>query len=579
MTWTTLLNRIVSAVALSVSLLTSSALPAGVASDGGVDTRLPGVASVDQLADGAWVCSTFESVYVSTADPHVWELRETGLPRGSGVHRCAGGSQNRMYLVVQPAGMSNHDLVLYAVARGTKPARLRPLSGIDAAGFCSETTGVLSTGANVGVTVDGGATWHPTPPLFDAENAGIALLRWVDASRLLLSDGHVLDLYELQPGAKLRRLWRVTPPVDGGLWTRSCECDGKHVWLMGTDGFHRLKLEDGQQDRITPRSRIETAFRVVNGGLVTWGPGASKLRTVMERPDGTYTTGKWLALQVPCGLIPLANQHIIAFTVGGAAYGLEFPADSLTPVPLHVTPQWSKPADAESPETVALQRRVIDLSQQLPVAEVDAIGEGVLKRSDVTPVQRLALLAAGLQLAVDKRKAEGTLSPPRQMVVPPVEPIVGPPRENAASARFADAVRLSQQLPENEVQQVWAEAKLKAPSDPEKARQWVAGRLERLIAKRKADGTLRTPGADDLAPTADRAAPQPDQDALVGQILHLGLQLPGDEVKQVWGEARRKEPNPAKQRLWVKDQLEKLIAKHEADGTLPKPKSDPPDKK
>jgi hypothetical protein len=56
--------------------------------------------------------------------------------------------------------------------------------------------------------------------------------------------------------------------------------------------------------------------------------------------------------------------------------------------------------------------------------------------------------------------------------------------------------------------------------------------------------------------------------------------LSDDEVQQVWAEARLKGPNdPVQAMLWVKGRLEKLVAKHKAEGTLPKPKSDPPDPK
>ena len=567
-------------LASALSALAGHALVADSPSGKEFDTKLPGVSSTDPLADGGWICSTLESIYISTADPKVWELRKTGLPSGYGVHRCAGGSRNRMYLVVQPAGKSNHDLALYAVEPGKKPAMLRALSGIDAAGFCSETTGVLSTGANVGVTVDGGATWHPTPPLFEAANAEITLLRWVDQSRLLLSNGRLLALYELQPGATLRRVWRVETPTDCGIWTRSCDCDDKQVWLMGKNAFHRLRLESGQQDMTVPRSGSETNFRVVDGGLVSWGFGASKLRAMVQKPDGTYTAGKWFALEAPCGVIPLANPHLLVLTVRGAAYDLNFVADSLTPAPLHVTPQWSAPPDEQLPADDAVLRDAAMLEHQLTSSEVVAIGTRLMPaRKSMSNMQWLATYRDELQRAVDKHKLDGTLPPPRPLMLPHIPP-PAPPLQLTKGFRESPQAQISlleSELSDDEVRQVWAEARLKGPNDAVKALLWVKGRLEKLVAKHKADGTLRMPEAE--APAAGDAPPKTDSDSLVAQILHLGLQLPEDEVKQAWAEARRKERDPVKQRQSVKDQLEKLVAKHKADGILPKPKSEPPDSK
>ena len=115
--------------------------------------------------------------------------------------------------------------------------------------------------------------------------------------------------------------------------------------------------------------------------------------------------------------------------------------------------------------------------------------------------------------------------------------------------------------------------------NPMRQRLRVKQQLEKLVAKHKADGTLPRPAADDAAPVPNGAARATDEDTLVLQILHLGQQLPEAEVKQVWDEARRKEPDPAKQRLWVKEQFQKLIAKHKADGTLPNAKPGPTDPK
>jgi hypothetical protein len=327
--------------------------------------------------------------------------------------------------------------------------------------------------------------------------------------------------------------------------------------------------------------------------------------------------------------------------IKGEAFDLDLATQTLTPATLRVTPQWSKPVPEFSTEARSLLPEIVKLEKQLPGAEADAIGKRIFSGPKRVPDAEfdsaLRTYRDELQRAVDKHMAEGPL-PPRRMTIddqleqlrrqlPTAEveavqsqalakpfknaeqmmlwkkvefekllakhkaegTLVRPdsaaaePTATAQSAGPSAAVRtpeswqdqlsrLTSELPGDEVQQVLVDARLNGPADVAKQREWVKRRLEKLIAKHKADGTLRKPNADDAAPTAD-------PESLVTEILHLGLQLPEDEVKHVWAEARRKETDTVKQRIYVKDQLEKLIAKHKADGSLPKPKPDSPDSK
>ena len=191
---------------IAIAVLAASPAGAGAAAGpgGDFDERLPGVGDLSRLADRAWICTSGGTVYVSASNPKDWSPLQTGLPAGSAVWSCAGGSQRRLYLVVQSGGAAQQ-YWLYAVEPGGKPKKLRTIPDLGRlAAFCSDTTGVLSTGANVGVTVDGGATWRPSPPLFERDGAEISLLRWVGRSRLLASDGDLL-------GA-LRAARRDAPP-------------------------------------------------------------------------------------------------------------------------------------------------------------------------------------------------------------------------------------------------------------------------------------------------------------------------------------------------------------------------------
>jgi hypothetical protein len=280
------------------------------------------------------------------------------------------------------------------------------------------------------------------------------------------------------------------------------------------------------------------------------------------------------------------------------------------------------------------------LSQQLPLAEANAIGEAIVLRKNLTNDQQLALMKDEYQLAVDKHKADGTLLPRQKSLHEQLEdlghqltgkeqsdilvqarkkkfatseqtqlwmkaqyetliakhkadgtavkpggavatpegdvPKVSRAEPNRIPESWLDQIsRLGSELPDDEVKQVWAEARLKGPTDPAKMREWVREHLEKLVTKHKTDGTL--PSVEKVVPDSGDTPPTTDRNSMVTDILHLGLQLPDDEVKQVWTDARRKESDPVKQRQLVKDQLEKLIAKHKADGTLPKPKSQPPD--
>ena len=133
---------------------------------------------------------------------------------------------------------------------------------------------------------------------------------------------------------------------------------------------------------------------------------------------------------------------------------------------------------------------------------------------------------------------------------------------------------LARKLPDAEVERIWADANQHDES-PEKRYSRVRDALQNSLARPHAGPnppTVETPPV----PYVGRRPPEADTDSLVLQILHLGLQLPEGEVKQVWAEARRKTTDETKQREYVRDQLEKLVAKRKADGTLPKAKPEAP---
>ncbi len=535
--------------------------PADTPRENGFDTKLPGVADVEQLSDGAWVCSSMEAAYVSASDAKDWTIVPTGLPAGRWVVQCLGGSKNRMYFVASTERWGN-SYAIYAVEPGREPANVRslPPTAQPPAAFCSELIGAVSTGANLSVTADGGATWHPSPPLFETENARIMLIRRADASRLLVSDGRSLARYEILRDATLRQAWSVTPTDGVGADTQVPACDRSHVWLMGATNVTRLKLADGQADFAVPKNAVEANLRGVRNVIVVWdnamivlNASAQKVRALTLQADGAYAAGRWF----PTGgfaAIPTAKQHCLLLGAQGLAYDFDLAADTLTPTPLHVVPPKPKPPQL-SPESIKLGEELAQLERQLPVAEVIAIGEGITKRNDLTSEQKLELLKKEYQLAIDKHKANGTFNPPpKPLIVQIVD--LGKQLPNSDAMRAAEA-------------RIWDEAGRKT-RDPAKQQEFVRDQFEKLVATYKATGTLLKPGNAPATPGA--AALNPVPESLFDQIARLGLQLPDGEARQAYADAAREFPkDTAKQSVWIKDRLEKLVAKHKADGTLRKP--------
>jgi len=93
-------------------------------------------------------------------------------------------------------------------------------------------------------------------------------------------------------------------------------------------------------------------------------------------------------------------------------------------------------------------------------------------------------------------------------------------------------------LSDDEVRQVWAEARLKGPNDAVKALLWVKGGWKSWSPSTRRMGHCGCPKRKRRLPAMHR--PRPIRIRWSAQILHLGLQLPEDEVKQAWAEARRK---------------------------------------
>jgi hypothetical protein len=616
----------------------SSAAP-----DLGFDTKLPTLPGLVRLSDGAWVASCGAAAYVSESDLKDWSLLRTGIPDKCFISQCLGGSRKRTYFVAS-TDSSLAKFVIYAVVPGQDPTIIRSLPPLaqPPAAFCSETTGAISTGANVGVTVDGGVTWHPNPPLFTADGARIILVQRVDDSRLLVSDGRSLVLAEVRPDATLREIWRISPP-DGVGTVQVPISDATHAWLFTGTGLSRLKLMDGEADIVVPKGAIDfhDANRVVvvwDNAIIAWSRRRQCIRALTPKADIGYTLGHWFPANA-CVVLPSVKPHCLTFGVRGEAYDFDIAADTFTPITLHVRPPTPKPPQP-SPVFNRLMDETAKLGLQLQRVEANAIGERVMKRKDLTPEQQLALLKDEYEAAINKHKADGTLNPPaKPLIVQIVElgkqlpndevsrawddarrkerdttkqwelvrdqlkklvakhaaegtlripgaaeatdrPQIATPNARPAEANaipespLEQISRLSAQLPDKEVQQVYVDARLNGPNDPAQAREWVKRRLEKLVAKHKADGTLVKP--EEVEPVPGNAPPDPNANALPLEILRLGQQLPEDEVKQVWVEARRKERDQTKQWEIVRDQLRVLVAKHADDGTLQKPKSDPP---
>jgi hypothetical protein len=579
---------------------------AGNSGADGFDTKLPLSGIVDELSDGAWVCPTMASAYLSVSDRHDWVRIDTGLPADRQIMRCLGGSRKRMYFVASTKPWGS-EYAVYAVEPGRKPidvhvmpSLLTPPAAVPAA-FCSDSVGALSTGANVNATVDGGATWHPTAPLFTTENAQIREIERVDNSRLAIADGKSLALFEVRPDATLNQIWRITAP--GGVGLLRSPCDRSHVWVTEEEGMKRLNLTNGDADLVVPWKTIGSdqrylirIFPIWDNAFILWSrdlekakmvqetsvcgttptpeqqasidAGLDKVRALTQKADGTYTAGRWFPTN-GFAVVPSVKPHCLLLAIKGEARDFDLAADTLTPTSLHVVPPEPKPQEP-APASIKLFQDVVHLGRQLPAAEEEAIGERVIKRKDLKGDQALGLMKQEYQRAIDKHKAEGTLPPPRVNVAEQLDD-------------------LEKQLSEKEIDDIQTRANAKQFVSLDERLHWLKDEYEKAIAKHKTEGAAPKAGSTakpgstarpEAAPPAPAAPKPPAPQSIMCQILHLAEQLPDNEVQQVWTDARREGPNdPAKARLWVRDRMADLVAKHKADRTLAKPKSEAPDKK
>ena len=145
--------------------------------------------------------------------------------------------------------------------------------------------------------------------------------------------------------------------------------------------------------------------------LVAWSRTRQSLRALTRKDDGTYAAGHWFPINT-CVVLPSAKPHCIVFGVKGEAYDFDLATDTFAPLPLHVVPPKPTPP-AVSPAFIKLSNEVTQLEMQLPREEAVAIGERVMKRNGLTPEQRMALMKQECQAAIDKHKAEGTFTPPK----------------------------------------------------------------------------------------------------------------------------------------------------------------------
>jgi hypothetical protein len=227
--------------------------------------------------------------------------------------------------------------------------------------------------------------------------------------------------------------------------------------------------------------------------------------------------------------------------------------------------------------------QIVDLGKQLPDTEASRADVARIwdeaRRKATDPTKQQQFVRDRLEKLVERQKAGAAL--PNRGGAPAAEnaaPRADRAKPNHEPESWLDEIsRLTKQLPDGEAQQLWIDARLYGPADVARSRMWVKDRLEKLVAKHKANGTLRKP--DDAAPPPYGEPPSTDEESLALQIIDLAVQLPDDDVKQIWAEARRKESDTIKQWQLAQQQLETLIAKHKADGTSPKPNAEPPDKK
>ena len=345
--------------AMVVGLTASTALhaprscSATEAADGSHRTTLPGAHAVTALAGGGALCATDSGQFLSVNDPTGWTALSvpSANPAVPPAPLCVGGSRERIFFVM-PTERSQFDYAVYSFVPGGKLLKARQLPGLDGGftpvAFRADKIGAISTGANLGVTLDGGVSWHPSPPLFDDASERVGVIKWAGASRILVS-GRVrgaVSLYDVGDGGSVHRKWLyANGDIQGNFGAAGLAVDEEHCWVIGKAQFRRLRLADGVEDYSIPRQNSERMAAALHGALLAWTPEWIQANWI--KADGTVFRSRRFPVAV-AAVLPLDKPRCLVLSRGGEGLSLDAEAGTLRHIDLRVSP--TSGIEEESPE-------------------------------------------------------------------------------------------------------------------------------------------------------------------------------------------------------------------------------------
>ena len=507
---------------------------------------LPGGAvAICRQLDGSLICTTSESVLrSSSASPARWSdvaLEKSGPPGEMLAHRDAyaalvlkavGGERDCAYFTAQ----GQDERFLCVLEAGKAFRKIRALSdSCEAAAFATKKVGAISDGCDLLLTTDGGATWHPAPPVV---NKGLSIQRllWISPTRLLVgADDESLRLLERTGDYGVRSLWKTSV---GPLGARQIAPDGDYVWA-GDRTLHRLRIADGQIAAVLKPDINVRATAVCHKSLLVWDDDSVEIWA--PNAGGTkYALAGRVQCEFAAAIFPLEARKCLVVTAPGRAVLLDL--GSRRPSPFELQVSLAPPPPKTTDATMALTEELgamISLSRKVPSARADAILEESDRKPDLSPRQRVIWATGELRRAI--KEQGGPIAPPPP---PTAEEVV------AAKKEMRTELELGKQIPFAQTKIIVEEAVKNANLTDRERRQWIIKKYREYLATHKPDPDVNRTDAT--------------HEELVA-MWALGAKVPDADRNVIFAEQRKKtEMTDLQKTRWATEQFRKYIDEHKA---------------
>ena len=515
------------------------------------------VARVYRQLDGSSICVTFKRVlWSSAASPTAWSdvtldgsnpLRADG---GTGETfeainlRPVGGERGCAYFAAAHQGWS-----LYALEAGKPMRKVCKLShavetsrpGMVVVAFATKAIGAIGNGANLLLTSDGGATWHPTQPLVGGQIDSFEWLQWVSPTKLLAGAGDgSIQLLERVDAGSLRSVWKASfESWDEG----PLLLDGDYVWVIGSETLHRLKIADGRIASALKKPDISVCAAAACHGFLLLCE-AESVNILALNANGTKfaNVGK-VRCEEAAAILPLEGQKCLVIKGAGDALSLSLRTRQLSPLRLQVSamPPPLKAADPAQPSDSEI-RTLFSLWGKVPEAKTNAILHESEKKLNLTPRERTAWCIEEFKRAIKQQGGPIALPPP-----PTEEELEAEAKESRIQ------VDLGEQIPFALKKTIVAEAVKNTKLTDKERTQWIIKKYREYLATHKPDPDVNRTDAT--------------HEELVA-MWALGAKVPDADRNVILEERDKKtEMTDLQKTRWATEQFRKYIDEH-------KPKDD-----